>query len=179
LPYPIGHSLLAWSIGTLIRRRAILFSEWATALWWALLAISPDFDFLASWLTRNFSLHRTATHSLFTALVVGMLIAIIEFRSIKWRWGLFYAVLIASHGILDWATTGSKGSGPELFWPISNERYGLGVWAMPEFTLPGAPPKLQPILDLLQICFVEILVFMPVFLLITLALTYLRSRHPV
>jgi len=179
LPYPIGHSLFAWSVGTLVRRRALLFSEWATALWWALLAISPDFDFLASLITRNFSLHRTATHSLFTALVVGMLLAVIEFRSIKWRRGLFYATLIGSHGILDWATTESKASGPELFWPISNERYGLGAWAMPEITMPGTPPKLQPMFDLLQICFVEILMFVPVFLLITLALTYLRQRRDV
>jgi len=177
LPYPIGHSLFAWTAGTLLRRRSLSIDERGKALWWSLLAVSPDFDFLLAWITHDYDIHRTATHSLITALFVGMLLAIIEFRSFNWKHGLFYGALIGSHGVLDWATTRFNGSGPELFWPITTKRFAFAKWAMPEFSLPGTPPAWHPVLELVEICVVEILVFLPIFLLVTLAFWYWRQRQ--
>src|SRR5258708_10216404 len=120
-------------------------TEWKTALWWSLLAISPDFDFAISTITGDYDLHRTGTHSLVTALVVGMLLAVVEFRAFNWRRGLLYSTLIGSHAMLDWAATkAAHTSGPALFWPITSQRYALGIGTLPEISIPGLPVTLQP-----------------------------------
>jgi membrane-bound metal-dependent hydrolase YbcI (DUF457 family) len=180
LPYPVGHSLVAWTVGIICRRRHLTIPEWKTALWWSFLAVSPDFDFLMSTFTGDYDLHRTGTHSLITAVVVGMLLAIIEFRALNWRRGLLYTALIGSHCMLDWgATKAAHTSGPALFWPLTNQRYALGIRTLPEIVIPGVPVALQPFFELVQICVVELLIFLPVFLVLQFFLSYFRRTQAI
>ena len=180
MPYPVAHSLVAWTVGIISRRRHLTIPEWKTALWWSFLAVSPDFDFAVSAITGDYDLHRTGTHSLITAAIVGMLLAVIEFRAFNWRRGLLYSALIGSHAMLDWSTTrAARTSGPALFWPISNQRYALGIGTLPEISIPGVPVTLQPVFELVQICLVELLIFLPVFLLISLVISYFRRTQSI
>jgi inner membrane protein len=62
--------------------------------------------------------HRGASHSLFVAIVLGLLIGLFDRR---WRTALLAGLVIASHGLLDTLTDG--GLGAALFWPFSDLRY--------------------------------------------------------
>ncbi|MEM7103908.1 MAG: metal-dependent hydrolase [Bacteroidota bacterium] len=73
--------------------------------------------------------HRGITHSLFFAVVLGLILSYFFFKEYKvgsriW-WGVFlyFFVCTASHGLLDAMTTGGKGVA--FFAPFENSRYFL------------------------------------------------------
>jgi membrane-bound metal-dependent hydrolase YbcI (DUF457 family) len=174
LPYPIGHSLVAWTIGVISRRQTLSMADLKTPIWWSLMAVSPDFDFAISAITGDYALHRSGTHSLITAVVIGMLLAVIECRSFNWKRGCLYSALIGSHCLLDWAVTkDGHTSGPALFWPITSERYGLGIGTLPAFSI-SVPVIWQPIVELAQVCLIETIIFLPIFLLVSLIVNHFR-----
>jgi inner membrane protein len=85
----------------------------------ALLALSPDLDFIALQIGSEGTLldHRVMTHSLSFALVAGVTVgAWVGSRRRQWLVGSCVALALASHGLLD-AMTGN-GPGPQLFWPF-------------------------------------------------------------
>jgi membrane-bound metal-dependent hydrolase YbcI (DUF457 family) len=93
-----------------------------------LLANLPDFDFLPGWLVGQPNLfHRGASHSLFTALLVGLVIGI-GARATGWERFLPAATLgfalYASHVLLDlFSVDYSVPRGFEVLWPLSGEHY--------------------------------------------------------
>jgi inner membrane protein len=91
------------------------------------LAAAPDLDILAFWLGipyGSFFGHRGFFHSLFCALVIGLVVALLTFQvfGLPWwqLWGYLFLVT-ASHGILDGFTNG--GMGIAFFSPFDTGRY--------------------------------------------------------
>ena len=93
------------------------------------LAVVPDLDAIGFWLgipTRSVVGHRGLTHSLFFAITAGLAAAWAYARAAgpgpDRRWlGLYFALVLASHGLLDALTNG--GPGIAFFSPFSNTRY--------------------------------------------------------
>lgn len=84
-------------------------------------AFLPDVDVLISFaLTGNpFALHRQFTHSLLFAFLP---LAIYVFaRRAELLWGFAGAI---THPLIDMLDT----HGCPLFWPLTDHRYGLGLW---------------------------------------------------
>src|SRR5262249_16828417 len=89
------------------------------------LPIAPDFDVFFERPYGSIWGHRGFTHSLFVALVVGLLAAGSTFKYFKmpfWRLAGFFFVITASHGVLDAFTNG--GFGIPFFWPLADHRFG-------------------------------------------------------
>ena len=96
-----------------------------------LLPVLPDADaLLIRWIPYGHPFgHRGFTHSLFFALVVGIVTASLAVRY-KWDSGhsflklaIFFALITASHGLFDAMTSG--GLGVAFFAPFDNTRYFL------------------------------------------------------
>jgi inner membrane protein len=130
----------------------------------AVLANCADLDFGLVILTHDRSWHRGFTHSLAFSLALA-LIALLVVGWKRRRKVLAYGAAYTSHGLLDYATT-KFGGGVKLWWPFSQERLGLRLWSLSE--LPG---KLPPI-AILKFLAVELLVFLPPFLLVVLLRIY-------
>lgn len=92
----------------------------------SLLSLLPDADAVAFRLGIPYAApfgHRGASHSLFFALLVGI-VAIFLVRALRLsplRAGLLVFAVVATHGLLDSMTDG--GLGIALLWPYSNHRY--------------------------------------------------------
>jgi inner membrane protein len=92
-------------------------------------SILPDFDVVGHKLGipyEHFLGHRGFTHSLFFALITGLIISLIFFKkTFKSSEGIYYALFFtlatASHGVLDALTNG--GLGIAFFSPFDNYRY--------------------------------------------------------
>lgn len=86
--------------------------------------------------------HRGFTHSIFFALIVGLLVALLLYKAqwaterAFWSLALLFTISIASHGFFDAMTDG--GLGVAFFAPFSNARYFF-----PWRPIPVAPFSLQ------------------------------------
>ena len=101
-------------------------------LWWLaiLCSILPDIDVIWHKLGVPYSSiwgHRGFTHSLFFALITGLLVSRLGFPRVRirsldyWRLVLFFFLVTTSHGVLDAMTNG--GLGVAFFAPFDNSRY--------------------------------------------------------
>lgn len=91
-----------------------------------LASVLPDFDVVAFRLNIAYADdlgHRGASHSLFIAVVLGLMATALASRLECTRRKAFAFVTFcaASHGLLDMLTNG--GLGVAIWWPWSNERY--------------------------------------------------------
>jgi inner membrane protein len=119
------HAVVGLALGRLFTARRMPRIWFWDAL--VILAILPDLDIISFRLGipyEDILGHRGYTHSLFFALLVSLIAAIICYRHCQVRlwdlWGLFFAAT-ASHGILDAFTNG--GWGIAFFAPFDNQRY--------------------------------------------------------
>jgi inner membrane protein len=130
-------SLLAHAAIPLIGRKVMPPSRKLTIAAVAL-SIWPDSDLLtlAFEIRPNEPLgHRGLSHSLFVACALAAIVTFVWFRD-TWRRTLpFLAIVAASHGLLDAATSGDVGVA--LFAPLTNARFSL-----PKL-LPGCPMGLD------------------------------------
>ena len=107
-------------LGECARRPAI----WVTG---AVLTILPDLDVIGFYYGIPYGHvlgHRGLTHSLPFALVVGALVAAVAAYPARLSFTpvwLYFAICLASHGLLDACSDG--GSGVAFFAPFSDERY--------------------------------------------------------
>ena len=127
MPSSIGHALVATAIG------APLAPAVATRRYWiagVLCAVLPDLDAVGrpfGWGDLGFlGGHRALTHSIFFAVVLGLVVAELAFRDVRWQGyrGRIIAYLVlatASHGALD--AFAPYGGGVEFFAPVSAVRY--------------------------------------------------------
>jgi inner membrane protein len=124
-----GHIMASTALGTgfFPKNRMISGSSSFTKLilLGGLCAIFPDIDILAF----NFGIpygaplgHRGATHSIFFALLFGILMALVFYRKEPyfWRIALFFFLCTVSHPMLDACTDGGKGVA--LFFPFDYAR---------------------------------------------------------
>ncbi len=130
MPYAFGHLTGCWIFAKIYERlKHTLFShmEWGILLFGAIL---PDIDLLLDW-TFDTAIHRWATHSLFFAIIIGLL-TYSFFRIIKpfakkvkpMSYGFCISFGILTHLVLDMAL-GSPGI--QLFWP---SHYGVWLFGM-------------------------------------------------
>ena len=155
-----------------------------SGLFWVLTAICgalPDIDAIGFGFGVHYGDllgHRGLTHSLAFALIAGWLVGLIvtrveaDFPSGSWRLGLFFFLVIASHGVLDALTNG--GLGVAFFSPFSNQRYFF-----PWRPIEVSPIGLQPFLSRrgLEVLASEIKwVWIPTGVLLAIGEVYRRRR---
>jgi membrane-bound metal-dependent hydrolase YbcI (DUF457 family) len=121
MPSPVGHALAGaatgWALGGPPRRRG---SEGRRAVWrhglvFALLGMLPDIDLLLP------VEHRTMSHSLTAAVVVGVAAALLTASG---RLGLAAGAAYGTHVLLDWLGTDTTPPiGIMALWPFSQAFY--------------------------------------------------------
>ena len=118
------HAFAAAAMGTVYARgRELPVRFWVLAM---LLAVLPDADVAAFLFGVPYGGtfgHRGFTHSFAFALLAGVVTVALLFREAddKARLAVFFALVTASHPLLDALTNG--GLGVAFFSPFSNERY--------------------------------------------------------
>ncbi len=122
MPTIVTHAAIPLAIGFGLGRKRIPGRLLAVGIAAAML---PDIDVFGRVLDIPFDSimgHRGVTHSLFFAgaTAVGVAYASSFLKVNGWLAALFTFICIASHGLLDMATTG--GPGIALYWPWSEER---------------------------------------------------------
>ncbi len=131
MPLPIAHACVGAGVVAAVRRRGEPARDlWLPMLVGAVIANCPDLDFILERVIDEHGWHRGPTHSLFFALVVGVLI-IAALGTSRLRQAVGYGLAFMSHGLLDSATT-KVGGGVELLWPFMDERFKLGLVGVSE-----------------------------------------------
>ncbi len=121
------------------------------------LALSPDLDLLVEWLFGIPHFHRGLTHSFMFSLVVMFAISLLM-NPLQERALVTYFLAYLSHPLLDLIT--STTGGVKILYPFSNKFYHLGLTSI--FELPTGT-NLSQVFAWIK---VELLVFLPIFLLI-------------
>jgi inner membrane protein len=124
MPTVMTHAVVGVACGTVapLRRRGWLF--WTLS---AALPMLPDLDVLGLPLGVPFLSmwgHRGVSHSLAAALVIGVVTAMVAHRPLgapTLPLALYFALVTASHGVLDALTDG--GPGVAFFAPLDPTRY--------------------------------------------------------
>ncbi len=164
MPLPIAHGLIGASIVAASREDISLRKDWHALTAGAALAILPDLDLFFSWvLGMGVKVHGGFTHSLLFSVLAGGLIAML-LREIDLRHTLTYMMAASSHGLLDAAMRREFG-GAELLWPLSSEKFRLGLTDYFAFYPNPMGEPIGPILErALDISMYEMMIFMPLFI---------------
>lgn len=174
----ISHSIAALAVGKVFPLQPKPAKFWVLT---AVLAALPDADVIGfSFGVRYGDMlgHRGFTHSLAFAVLFACLVVLLGFGDIaafSTRWFklvTYFAVVIASHGILDAMTNG--GLGVAFFAPFNNERYFF-----PWRPIEVSPIGLEPFFSSrgLQVIISEIeWIWIPSALLVTLVAISRRLR---
>jgi inner membrane protein len=124
MPTVMTHAVVGVALGTLVSFPARCRLFWILS---ATLPVLPDLDVLGLALGIRFHSmwgHRGISHSLAAALVIGLLTALVVYRRLGMRLAsltLYFALITASHGVLDAFTSGGPGV---AFWaPFDDTRY--------------------------------------------------------
>jgi inner membrane protein len=123
----IGHIAVGMAAARAYQReRPAPRASAASMLAWAALSFLPDADVIGFGFGVSYGAawgHRGATHSLFFAVIVGVIAGAAArlFHQSPWRTGIVATVIVASHPLLDTLTNG--GLGCALFWPFDTTRY--------------------------------------------------------
>lgn len=130
---PILHSIVGASVAALCYPKNSLTKDWKFLLIAALIAVSPDLDYLLVYgLHMSYEWHRSFTHSIFFAPTIALLILLItRFSYLKLT--LVYCIVLLSHGILDFLVSYEKG-GVKLLYPLSDKRFEFETIKMFERT---------------------------------------------
>ena len=123
MPMTTTHALLPVAVGLAIAKRPVPWKLIAAA---SIAAAAPDLDGIFNHLwhlpANSIFAHRGATHSLFAALIAGLLAALFHrcFGVGRLTAGVVIAAAMASHGLLDMMTDGGR---PVAYlWPLSSKR---------------------------------------------------------
>jgi inner membrane protein len=170
MPLPVAHSLIGVSVAAALDRRAE--ARWQLLCLCGLLGVCPDFDYGLNWLhIGRGGWHHGFTHSIMFALVVGVLTAFVSgWRSV--RGFVVFSAAIASHTLLDYLITESRGVA--LWWPFTDRRYKFRGPNPIDYTL-SSTSFWEAAVDVLRVCFTELIIFAPLLLLVIL-LRRLQSR---
>ena len=170
MPLPVAHSLIGASVAGAVQPKEE--GWWKVLCLGAFLGVLPDFDYILNWLRIGWGgWHHGFTHSIVFALVVGALTAVIA-RQRNVRSFITFSAATASHGLLDYLITESRGIA--LFWPFTDHRYKLRApnpinYSWSDATLWDAAA------DILRISVIELLIFAPL-LLFVIWLRMMASR---
>jgi membrane-bound metal-dependent hydrolase YbcI (DUF457 family) len=157
---PIAHGLLGAAVAAPWLPRQQLRRNLTPLLVAAGLGICPDLDYVFyRVLDWGESWHRSFSHSVVFALVLGIVTAYVV-GPLTTRFFVLYTLAIFSHPILD-ALISEFPSGVELLWPFSEHRFGFSVIDYPHIF--GQSRETAAIVSrILLISLVEFLFFAPV-----------------
>jgi membrane-bound metal-dependent hydrolase YbcI (DUF457 family) len=162
MAFPAAHGLLGATAVILTAEKGKEINYKRVALG-AFLGVLPDFDYLLNWLNvGGGGWHHGFSHSLMFALIVGSIIAFVikDFNS-RTIFGLSLAT--ASHGILDFFITESKGIA--LLSPFTNYRFKLELFSPIDYRWAGENTA-QIVFNILQIFLIELVIFLPLLLIV-------------
>lgn len=133
-----GHALIAITLGSSIKKKLRSWKFWLIGI---VCTILPDADVISFPLGipyESFWGHRGFSHSLLFALLIGILVTILFFKTNFKRYTtylyiIYFSICTASHALLDSMTSG--GLGVAFFSPWDNTRYFL----------PWRPIRVSPI----------------------------------
>ena len=163
MPLPVAHSLVGASVAAAVQGKSQ--ATWKVLAIGAFLGVCPDFDYILNWLRIGWGgWHHGFTHSFVFAVVAGAITVLITgWRSV--RSFIAFTAAIASHGVLDYLITESRGIA--LFWPFTNYRYKLQMPNPIDYTWSTAS-FWDAVVDVLRISLTELLIFGPLLLLVML-----------
>ena len=174
MPLPVAHGLIGATVVAAWQPRSALTRDWKLLVYGAALAVCPDLDLLFLWpLGLDTSWHRSFTHSIVFAIAVGCVAAVALGMS-RIREAIGYGSAVLSHGLLDFLAT-RKYMGVELFWPLSTNRFKLGLVGLSEFGVRDQPLA-GVIVDWIKPLLTELVIFAPLFLAILLLKWNAASR---
>lgn len=131
----IGHVAIGMAAARLYRRKSP--TRWpvlAAMLFWSALSLLPDADVIGFRFGVAYADpwgHRGATHSLAFSALLGVVVGLLSMplRLPAVRTGLFAALVLVSHPLLDTLTDG--GLGCALLWPFDLSRHFAPVTPIP------------------------------------------------
>ena len=175
MPLPVAHAIVGASIVAAARDNFSLSRDWKILLLGATIAVVPDFDLILSWvLGYGLKAHGGFTHSIVFSVALGSAVSLLA-REKSVKGFLAYIAASISHGLLDVVTKKEFG-GAQLLWPISDQRYRLGLLSNYEFY---PDPDSQQISDILKqmitISINELIIFLPLLLVVV----YLKNRRSI
>jgi membrane-bound metal-dependent hydrolase YbcI (DUF457 family) len=166
---PLAHALVGASVGLALWPERTPAALRRAAAAGALLGVCPDADYVLGRLhVLGWGWHHGFTHSVAFAVIVGALVS----RALGLRgWGgaLACALPVVSHPLLDYLITESPGVA--LWWPVTGQRYKLGIDALSYYHLAAAS---EGALAVVKLCVVEAALFGPILVLQVAALSYNR-----
>jgi inner membrane protein len=127
MPSSIGHALVASAIGAPLAPVAPTRRYWIAGI---VCAVLPDLDAVGRPFGRGdlgfLGGHRALTHSIFFAVALGLVVAVLAFRDARWqgcrgRVAAYLILATAAHGVLD--AFAAYGEGVEFLAPFSSVRY--------------------------------------------------------
>lgn len=166
MPFPIAHGIIGASLFAATQKKLSREKGIRLMLLAAGLAMLPDLDFLCTWVFDLHGWHRSFTHSIAFAVVIGLVSShFAAAKSFRVTIGLVLAPL--SHGLLDALVTSRRGTGIELFWPISEHRFNLGFFDYFSFPFdPRVDLWTDILIYLLKVSLLEAILIGPVLLLV-------------
>lgn len=174
MPLPVAHGLLGASVAAALHPS----SEpryWRTLWISVLLGICPDFDYALNWLRiSGGGWHHGFTHSFLFALSLGLLTALV-LREFKIRSVILFCSATASHTLLDYLMTESRGVA--LWWPLTDRRYKLRLPNPIDYTWDDTTVR-GMVIDLLRISLIELMIFGAIFLVVIWIKRRVRTRSP-
>jgi membrane-bound metal-dependent hydrolase YbcI (DUF457 family) len=162
MPFPIAHGLIGASLFAATQKKISRGQDIRLMLLAAGLAMLPDLDFLFTWVFDLHGWHRSFTHSIGFAVVMGLVAShLAAAKSFRAAIGLVLAPL--SHGLLDALVSSRKWTGVELLWPISEHRFNLGFFDYFSFSFDPRIDRWTDILIyLLKVSLLEAIVVGPI-----------------
>jgi len=131
MPTVITHAVIAGAGGALFKKKREPLKFWIVAFVCSVIADADVIGFRLGIIYNSFWGHRGFFHSLFFALLLALICALLFFREHKlfsrtwWNYMFFYIILGASHCITDALTNG--GYGIALLSPFDTTRYFFPV----------------------------------------------------
>jgi membrane-bound metal-dependent hydrolase YbcI (DUF457 family) len=166
LPLPIAHGLVGASLIAASYKSTSVSQHWKLLTLGAFLANFPDFDFFFIWvLDYDVHWHRSFTHSILFAIVVGALTTVFTGR-LRSKLFALYTSIILSHSILDALATTTAGGVP-LLWPLIKHKFRVGVLQYVDTDL-SMYPWPQFLEGAVKVSLIELIVFSPLLFVILL-----------
>ncbi len=162
MPKFIAHALTGATIVAALYPKSAL-DKWTPLLIGAVLAISPDFDYLIEWLLDIPDIHRGFTHSLIFSFLVGLIICF-WLRSEHPGIPLAYSFAYLSHTLLDMVA--STRGGVKLMYPFSDKYYNFGLIKILELQIGGS------LKEAFAWILIETVIFLPIFIIVLLIKKY-------
>jgi len=173
MPLPIAHACIGAGVATAIGPPSSDKNYSKLQLAAALLAVSPDLDFIFVWVLKwGPGWHRAFAHSLAFAAMVALLTAF-AFGTEWKRAALVLWAAMSSHSLVDLLTS-RLAPGAELFWPFYSGRYSAGFVDYLDFSI-RVRGHLEFLFLFIKISLVEAIVFIPLLLAIRLLMNKLKT----